>query len=515
MNRRNFVQLAGAASLTAAQPSPRLSYWPDLQQMIVTGDPVVDDAAAMAIAILKRNVSEKWGKLCPVAGPPWERHYPCWIHPFDNFWMLKVTPYLYPREQAEWPVTLFAKYQRPTGMIGWGIHDIASPEDFQRDMAHDPAKFKKESADSRYIRDHLYINQVHDVWWHYGDREWARKMLPSCTRALEYLYTMKDLDHDGLVESASILEDIDVGSSKEATGPNAAERAVDQVMLYGALQDYARMAEAIGDPAEVEKARRRAAALKTKLNTLFWDEKGFYRFAIDSQTHQPSPVATTSTYANGYALLYGIVPAERTGRMLDFLTSWDFVVPGPVILPAIENKTSAQGKEANLPRGVYANGGCGWGRGHMPSVCLALFRLGRPDIAQDYIRKHAAAATRDGSFFEYWTWEKYTGSTRPGGCKDYSETSSGFLDAVIHGVFGVTAAAPGWTKVRVAPFPLSDGPSSLRLPLPGGALRVSLQKTGGRWTAEIESQAARTVETTLPGQAQKTVNVAAGQTVRI
>lgn len=499
MDRRSFIQLSGAASL-AAQGSPRLDYWPDLQQMICTGDPVVDDAAALAIRTLKSNVSEKWGKLCPVAGPPWERHYPCWIHPFDNFWMLKVTPYLYPRAQAEWPVVLFKDYQRPTGMIGWGVHDIASPESLQREMAANPAKFQQESAGSRYIRDHLYIMQVHDVWWHYGDTEWVRQMLPSCTRALDYLFTMKDLDHDGLVESAAILEDIDIGSASEATGPNAAERAVDQVMLYGALMNYTAMAGAIGEQEQAAKARQRAMVIETKLNTLFWHQKGFYRFAIDAASHKPFPVDSTSTYANGYALLFGIVPKERIQPMLDFLTGWDFAVPGPVILPPIKGQTSAQGKDANLRPGVYANGGCGWGRGHMPSVCLALFRNGRPEVANSYIRKHAAAATRDGAFFEYWTWEKYTGATRPGGCRDYSETSSAFLDAVIHGAFGVTAAAPGWTKVRIAPNPLSEKPSRLRLALPGGALTVSLARKDGKWLGQVESDVRRGVELVLPGQ---------------
>ncbi|MCX6623949.1 MAG: GH116 family glycosyl hydrolase, partial [Acidobacteria bacterium] len=306
MQRRNFIQFAGAASLTAAERSPLLSYWPALQGMISTGDPLVDQAAAIAIRALKTNVSEKWGKLCPVAGPPWEKHYPAWIHPFDNFWMLKVTPYLYPRDQAEWPVVLFEKYQRSTGMIGWGVHDIESPEKFHAALEKS-GKAKEESANSRYIRDHLYILQVCDVWWHYGDSEWARRMLPSCRKALDYLYSMKDLDRDGLIESASILEDIDIGSTAESTGPNAAERAVDQVMLFGALVAYARMAESIGEQAESRKARDRAAALKAKVNELFWHEKGYYRFALDAKSHKPVPVDVTSTYANGYALLFGMV----------------------------------------------------------------------------------------------------------------------------------------------------------------------------------------------------------------
>jgi hypothetical protein len=503
MQRRKFLQLAAASPL---------AYWPELDGMISTGDETVDQAAKLAIRALKRNVSEKWGKLCPIAGPPWERHYPAWIHPFDNFWMTRITPYLYPREQAEWPTILFQRYQRPTGMIGWGIHDTAGPEEFLAELERS-GKVREESANSRYIRDHLYIHQVHDLWWFYGDTDWVRRMLPSCRKALDYLYSMKDLDGDGLVESASILEDVDVGSTAERTGPNAAERAVDQVILYGALLAYARMAEAIGQAGEAE--RTRARDLAEKVNRLFWHPKGYYRFAIDSRTHQPLPIESTSTYANGYALLYGMVPAERVNPMLDFLTSWDFEVPGPVILPPIEGRTSVPGKDVDLPRGVYANGGCGWGRGHMPSVCLALFRHGRPEIARTYIRKHAAAAVRDGAFYEYWTWEKYTGKTKPGGCQDYSETSSAFLDAVIHGAFGVTAVEAGWKRVRVAPQPLTEKPASLRLALPGGALRLALAQQNGRWSADLESGAARQVELVLPDTAARRLELKPGVPVRV
>ena len=88
--------------------------------------------------------------------------------------------------------------------------------------------------------------------------------------------------------------------------------------------------------------------------------------------------------------------------------------------------------------GVYCNGGCGWGSGIMPLVTQACFENGRIEQGTDYLHRQAAAACKAGSFYEYWTWGKFTGEeTKPGGASWYCETSSGYLDALIHGLFGI------------------------------------------------------------------------------
>ena len=109
-----------------------------------------------------------------------------------------------------------------------------------------PAAVEKESTDNRYLRDHLYIMQVCDLWNFFGDRQFAEAMFDSCTRAFEYMYKFKDLDRDGLVEAAAALDDVDLGEGVDRTSANAVEKSVDQTLLFGALIKYAAMAEALG-----------------------------------------------------------------------------------------------------------------------------------------------------------------------------------------------------------------------------------------------------------------------------
>lgn len=303
---------SGSLALTPFQtpkPEPALGTppepWPHGKLIIETGLPDVDRACRLAVRTLMLNVSEKWGVICPVAAPAWSTHYPAWIHPFDNFWMNQVTPYLHKEASVRWPVQLFSMYQRPTGMIGWGIHDTPAPEVVQAQFRSEGEEaVRKESAENRYLRDHLYIMQVCDLWSFSGDDLFAGTLFDSCTRAFDYMYEFKDLDGDGLVEAAAALDDVDLGQGVDRTSANAVEKAVDQTLLFGALTKYAVMADALGKTAEAQKARSRADALKTRFNELFWNEKGFYFFAINAKTHEPVLKEHATTHANGYAILW-------------------------------------------------------------------------------------------------------------------------------------------------------------------------------------------------------------------
>ncbi len=425
---------------------------------ISTGDAAIDQACELAARTLKMNTSEKWGRLCPVLAPAWEGSvYPAWIHPYDNYWMNKVTPYLYPKEQVEWPIILFSRYQWPTGMIAAGVHDIDSPEAVQahfREMGDEA--ITEGSVANRYIRDHAYIMQVHDLWWHYGDLEMARSLFPSCRKSFDYLYSLKDTDRDGLIETADIIEDIDVGSMQGRTGPNAAERFVEQSMLYGALIHYSELAKALGEDQEAALTSSRASDLAKRVNELYWNEKGYYIFAIDTTTHEPLHEQVTSTYGNGYGILWGLVPPERVEPVLDYFTGWEFEVPGPILVPPLDLSTSHAASTVNLPPGVYANGGCGWGRGYLPS-----------------------------------------------GCRDYSETASAFLHSVIHGYFGLSALEPGWKSLRLAPKPIEGASCSISLNLPGGEFTAELDRNSVR----LISAAKRTVEVVCDGSEPSRLDV--------
>ena len=151
-----------------------------------------------------------------------------------------------------------------------------------------------------------------------------------------------------------------------------------------------------GRDAEAALARQRAARIKDLANKLFWNDKGYYIFAIDTKTHQRLHEAHTSVYADGYAILFGLADGSRAEAILDYLESWDYQVPGPILIPPLTQEGFANsGNKLHFPPGVYANGGCGWGRGHLPSATLASFRTGRVDVGLKHIRAMANAANRE------------------------------------------------------------------------------------------------------------------------
>ena len=58
--------LAGAASLSSSAMAAA-----PVGIEIRTDETMIDDAVALAVRTLTRNVSEKWGTICPVLAPAW------------------------------------------------------------------------------------------------------------------------------------------------------------------------------------------------------------------------------------------------------------------------------------------------------------------------------------------------------------------------------------------------------------------------------------------------------------
>jgi hypothetical protein len=278
---------------------------------------------------------------------------------------------------------------------------------------------------------------------------------------LKYLERSHDIDHDGLIETTCILSDLVVAGDKDI---NSTARSEDQVLLYGALQAFADMARQLGGAEDAKWATDWASRVKEGLNKIFWRPEGRYMFGIDRASRQPRLEYVTTAYTNGYAILFGLTDDVQTTAILDFMGRQEFVVPGPYHIPPVRPEDKPQN-----PPGVYCNGGCGWGRGIMPSIALACYAHGRADQGFDYLKLQAAAARKAGSFYEYWTWEKYTGQTKPGGVAFYGETSAGFLDVLFHGMFGIAPTELGFKVLRIAPQFPSDWPEAgIELCLPGG-----------------------------------------------
>ncbi len=473
-------------------PAPVGAAW---RFVVETPDEDITRGAELAVQAFYKGAMKKAGIFVPTVSG--QAVYPSWVHPYDNYWMNRVTSYFFGRESTEWPIRLFAVYQSPAGEIQGGVYDI--PElDWRRKWEAAGGREKWQPHYARptadhigrlaaepekiqygiYVRDHLFVLQVHDHWRARGHLPFLIELYPACRRALKYLETRRDLDHNGLIETTAVLSDLVVAGD---TDIHSTERAEDQVMLYGALLAFAEMAETLGGDDDANWARKWADRIRTETNRIFWRPEGRYMFGVTRESKAPRLEYVTTTFANGYAILFGLADASQTTAILDFMGRQEFVVPGPYHIPPVRTEDKPQN-----PPGVYCNGGCGWGRGIMPSVALACLKNGRVDQGVDYLKRQGAAARKAGSFHEYWTWEKYAGETKAGGAPWYSETSAGFLDVLLHGVFGLASPEPGFRSVRVTPqFPATWPGARLDLMLPSGE-RLAMHYASQPGAVELE-----------------------------
>lgn len=453
---------------------------------IKTPDKEIDKAAKLAVKALWDGATYKAGILVPTVSG--DEVYRSCNHPYDNFWINKVSFYFFPRISTEWPIRLFAAYQTPLGEIWRGVYAIPE-KDWRTTWEKNPrikptgqrvyappysehvstfARNPEEINYGIYVRDHLFVRQVYEQWLATGNVPFIIEMYRSCRKSLLYLKNYHDKDGNGLIETTTILSDLVVNNDKDI---NSTERAEDQVMLYGALMGFADMSDILGGKEDSQWAREWAEKIKTGLNNLMWNDDGRYIFGLERVSKKPRLGYVTTTYANGYAILYKMTSKEQTEAILNFMDKQQFDVPGPYHIPPVR----LEDNPVSQP-GVYCNGGCGWGRGIMPSITQACFENGRIEQGTDYLHRQASAACAAGSFYEYWTWGKYTGKeSKPGGAPWYGETSSGYLDALIHGLFGISSLKPGFDSLRIEPrFPGTWDYADLGIHIPSGT-RLNLK----------------------------------------
>jgi hypothetical protein len=493
----------GTTPVSAVELTPPQTIASNRWLRVLTPDDDINEGVRLAVKALWDGAAPKAGVLVPtVCGTG--SAYPYWIHPYDNYWINRVSAYLFEQESTEWPIRLFAAYQAPSGEIGGGVYDIPLQNwraDFEaagglkgwqgkvaRPLADHQALLAKapdQPSYGIYVRDHLYVLQVFDQWRLRGHRPFLIELYPSCRRALKYLERLRDQDANGLVETTAVLSDLVVGGD---TDIHSTERAEDQVMLFGALEAFAVMADELGGVADAAWARAWAAKIRTQLIPVFWRPEGRLIFGVRRSDKRPVLEYTTTTFADGYAILFGLTSREQRTAILDFMSRQEFVVPGPYHIPPVRVEDRPQN-----PPGVYCNGGCGWGRGIMPSVTLACFTDDRVDQAVGYLKAQAAAARKAGSFHEYWTWEKFAGKTEPGGARWYGETSAGYLDALLHGLLGLQPGKEGFTTVKLEPrFPASWEHASFSLCLPNRArLEVEYRSSREATTLQVSASGDR------------------------
>lgn len=164
-----------------------------------------------------------------------------------------------------------------------------------------------------------------------GDRELLDRLWPHVARALDWIDTYGDRDGDGLVEYArrsqnglvqqgwKDSQDSVFHEDGALADPPIALCEV-QAYVYSARMHAARMAEALGKPAQAGALRARADQLRTAFEEQFWsDELSTYALALDGRK-RPCAVRTSNA---GHCLFGGIASPERARRVAQQLVGPD------------------------------------------------------------------------------------------------------------------------------------------------------------------------------------------------
>ncbi len=182
----------------------------------------------------------------------------------------------------------------------------------------------------------LYLVTLHAAWRCTGDLAMVERLLPVAERCLRWIDEWGDRDGDGLQEyqtrSPKGYENMgwkDAGDSVMHADGSAVRGPKALCELQGYVFDaWMRMAElydALGKAEQAGALRDKAAALRRRVDELFWNEaEGTYAYGLDGDKRPILSVASNP----GHLLWSGIALPERAARVvqrfrqLDMWSGW-------------------------------------------------------------------------------------------------------------------------------------------------------------------------------------------------
>ena len=327
-----------------------------------------------------------------------------------------------------------------------------------------------------------WIRSVHNLYCYTGDRELVASLLPTVESVLRWFADF--LGDDGLVHEVTGWVLID-WSPVQVTGTSAALNA----LWARGLADFAAMSDWLGDAGRAQWARRLQAGVRTGFE-VFWDpERGVYRdHAIDGTVQ-----AAVSEHTAASAVCAELIPEERRTRIRDFLLNRDAMLTRS---PVQAHGSDADG--APTAAALFAPPNPDWdvhGQviGAQPFfryiVHDALALLGAADrIAELCHDWDQLLAIGPSAFRETWEGGSF--------CHGWSSTPS--RDLITY-VLGVTPAAPGYERVRVAPRLGALEWAEGVVPTPHGPVHVRADGNG------ISVESPVPIDIDLPGQETKSL----------
>jgi glycogen debranching enzyme len=183
----------------------------------------------------------------------------------------------------------------------------------------------------RYYGSHdatpLFVMLAAAYWRRTGDRAAATRLWPHLDRALHWMDTDADPDGDGFVDyqrrTGQGLVQQGWKDSWDAVFHADGELATAPIALceiqgyvYAAKVGAAELAAALGYDQRASELRADADELRGRFDAAYWlDDLGTYALALDGD-RQPCRVRASNA---GHALVTGIAPPERAGRLAETL----------------------------------------------------------------------------------------------------------------------------------------------------------------------------------------------------
>ncbi|MGB3619300.1 MAG: alpha-L-rhamnosidase C-terminal domain-containing protein, partial [Catalinimonas sp.] len=229
-----------------------------------------------------------------------------------------------------------------------------------------------------------------------------------------------------------------------------AELTTLHVLIARSLRSMSRVAERLDKPADARRYAQQADELTAYIQTKFWDEaKGAYR---DGFNADGTPIDNHYAISSAWAVLFDVATPAQTERILDHL----------------EAELEDIGEEARN-RKVTPYGGF--------YVLGALYKHGRPDVAERFVRKYWARMI---DYLDDTAWENFSSGIDGGGTLSHA-WSGGPTYYLTTQTLGVdlgfpTPAAPD--EVLIAPQAEGIDWARGTVPHPQGAVEVDWRVAG-------------------------------------
>lgn len=289
----------------------------------------------------------------------------------------------------------------------------------------------------------IFVGMVHDFWMRDPDLAVVRRSLPVVRSTLDWFHGFQQ--PDGLLREVPGWSFVDWIKAEDRSYPSYDtnhESCVTSLLYLGALDEAADLEHAAGEAARGKTDRASAEAVRKAVYEKCWD--GGRGLIAD---HPGKTVFSQDV--NALAVLYDVVPKAEQSAVLAKAWPPEAAVPDG-LLPG------------SYYFGFYA--------------ARAYEHAGQGDLYLDFLAPWRAMLKRN-----FTTWPELRDPTRSD-----SHAWSGHPTADLLGIVaGIAPAAPGFSKVMIAPHLGSLTKLDAAMPSPKGLIETRYNRVGDRLTAAI------------------------------